>query len=304
MLALRQRSVLYNCCMTPHNEAVDNEAQFSPLSNGIMLMRTRFTDHAFERHSHDCYSIGLTTHGIQSFRCKGERHDSRAGDLVLFNPDEDHDGNRGSSGGFGYTMWYVPESFVRSCIDGDAGLTRPPYFAAPHLHAPRMAAAFGPLSRQLLAAPSESLLAESALRSFLGAMLLRHGEQPQAVIAPVRGVGLAQLGRVKEYMRAHFRSDLTITELANVAGLSRAHLSRAFAAAFHTPPHAYLNALRVAHAQTMIRLGVPLATVAIECGYADQSHLNRRFKGGIGVSPAQWRRMVCGKRADVPGNTG
>jgi AraC-like DNA-binding protein len=36
---------------------------------------------------------------------------------------------------------------------------------------------------------------------------------------------------------------------------------------------------------------MPLATVALECGFADQSHFTRRFKGSVGVTPAAWRRM-------------
>jgi AraC-like DNA-binding protein len=35
---------------------------------------------------------------------------------------------------------------------------------------------------------------------------------------------------------------------------------------------------------------MPLASVALECGFADQSHLTRRFKGAVGVTPAAWRR--------------
>jgi AraC-like DNA-binding protein len=38
-----------------------------------------------------------------------------------------------------------------------------------------------------------------------------------------------------------------------------------------------------------MRAGVPLAQVAMACGYADQSHFARRFKGSTGVAPAQWR---------------
>lgn len=49
-----------------------NQAVFGTLTNGVTLMRASFSDHAFERHSHDCFAIGTTTHGIQRFRCKGK----------------------------------------------------------------------------------------------------------------------------------------------------------------------------------------------------------------------------------------
>jgi AraC-like DNA-binding protein len=40
-----------------------------------------------------------------------------------------------------------------------------------------------------------------------------------------------------------------------------------------------------------IRRGMPLADVALACGFADQSHLTRRFKGSVGATPAAWRTM-------------
>jgi AraC-like DNA-binding protein len=264
-----------------------NHVQFAPLADGVTLMQAAFTDHAFERHSHDCFTIGVTAQGIQRFRCKGAQHDSRPGEIVLFNPDEDHDGRRGGADGFRYVTWSVDQTFVASCLDRDAGLAGVPYFAAPHVVDPVLAAAFGRLTRALLDAPGEPLRAEVLLREFFGTLLARHGED--ARVAAPRQVELARLLRVKDYMRANFERALTVTELAGVAGLSRAHFTRAFTKAFHTPPHVLLNAVRIRHAQGLMRAGVPLAQVAMACGYADQSHFARRFKGSTGVAPAQWR---------------
>ena len=266
-----------------------NEATFAALANGVTLMQASFADHAFERHSHDCFAIGITTFGVQSFRCKGERYNSQAGDFVLFNPDEDHDGNRGTDAGFRYTIWYVPDDFVSSCLADEGGAGGSRYFASPHVADRRIAEAFGKLSASLVNAPSESLRVESVMRAFLATMLSRHGERPGPASAAPHNVGIATLARVRDYIRTYYQRDITVSDLANVAGLSRAHLTRAFSAIYHTPPHVYLNAVRLAQARTLIRLGMPLATVALECGFADQSHLTRRFKGSVGVTPSEWR---------------
>jgi AraC-like DNA-binding protein len=119
-------------------------------------------------------------------------------------------------------------------------------------------------------------------------MLARHGERPHLGAVPSRTGTLAQ---VKDYIRTYYACDITVSDLALVAGLSRAHLTRAFTAAYHMPPHVYLNAVRIARAQALIRRGTPLAAVALECGFADQSHLTRRFKGSVGVTPSAWHRM-------------
>jgi AraC-like DNA-binding protein len=261
-----------------------NQAIFGALTNGVTLMRADFSDHAFERHSHDCFALGATTYGIQRFRCKGTQYDSRPGDLVLFNPDDDHDGRRGTADGFRYTMWYVPAAFVASCVDGNR------YFAKPHAADRQLAEAFGALSASLAQTAAESLRAETLMRAFLGTMLARHGERPQAGVGQA-AIGAATLARVKDYIRTYYAHDITVSDLALVAGLSRAHLTRAFTAAYHMPPHVYLNAVRVAQAQALIRRGTPLAAVALECGFADQSHLTRRFKGSVGVTPSAWQKM-------------
>jgi AraC-like DNA-binding protein len=264
-----------------------NRATFRLLPAGVTLMRASFADHAFERHSHDCFALGATTHGIQRFRCKGRQYDSRPGDLVLFNPDDDHDGRPGTADGFRYTIWYVPEALVTASLADDGGA----YFARPHVADHGMAEAFQALSTSVTDAPSESLRAESLMSAFLRTMLGRHGERRHATSAVHLDAGAAALACARDYLRTCYANDVTVSELAAVAGLSRAHLTRAFGAAFHMPPHVYLNAVRVSEAQKRIRLGMPLATVALECGFADQSHFTRRFKGSVGVTPAVWRSM-------------
>lgn len=279
--------------MTTGSSRARNGASFGTLPNGVTLMQANFSDHAFERHSHDCFAIGATTHGIQRFRCKGKQYDSQAGDFVLFNPDEDHDGRPGTAEGFRYTIWYVPDDVVSGSLAADGEAARHRYFSRPHVADRQMAQAFRMLSASLAGAPSESLREESLMHAFLRTMLARHGERQSAAGAALHAAGAAALGRVREYIRSCYAHDMTVSDLACVAGLSRAHLTRAFSAAYHMPPHVYLNAVRIAQAQTRIRLGMPLAAVALECGFADQSHLTRRFKGAVGVTPSAWRAMAA-----------
>lgn len=267
-----------------------NQATLGTLTNGVTLMQASFADHAFERHSHDCFAIGTTTHGIQRFRCKGRQYDSQVSDFVLFNPDDDHDGRPGTADGFRYTIWYIPDDVVAASLGLEEGSARGRYFSHPHVADRQMAGTFQALSASLTAVPSESLRAESLMHAFLGTMLGRHGERVLPV-AP-REAGAAPLARIRDYLRTHYANDISVSDLAAVAGLSRAHLTRAFSAAYHMPPHVYLNAVRITQAQERIRRGMPLSMVALECGFADQSHLTRRFKGSVGMTPAAWGRMT------------
>jgi AraC-like DNA-binding protein len=112
------------------------------------------------------------------------------------------------------------------------------------------------------------------------------------VLSPQHG-GLAtwQARRAMEYIEAHLGEKMTAEDIAAVIGLSKSHFSRAFKSSLASPPMAYVAARRVERAKQMIVSGAEtLAEVALACGFADQSHLNRQFRRVTGVTPGQWRR--------------
>jgi AraC-like DNA-binding protein len=256
---------------------------------GVTQMNAHFTEHTFERHSHETYSIGVTASGVQTFHCGGTLHASLRGDVILFNPDEPHDGQRGTHEGFGYSMLYVSQQVVSECRDKEAGLDMSAYFSQPVVRDAAMGRA---LARAIAAAsqPQESLRAEELTRSVLVRLLQRYGERRSGDDA--KPAGAARMVRIRDYLRSHFDQDITVDALAREAGLSRVHLTRAFAQQFGVPPHIYLNAVRIERAQAGMLAGQSLAEVAAACGFADQSHFSRRFKGSVGLSPGIWLRQM------------
>jgi AraC-like DNA-binding protein len=266
-------------------------ARFKPAPlPGASLMDAHFREHTFERHSHDTFSIGLTHSGVQSFHCGGTLHSSLPGDLILFNPDEPHDGERGAPEGFGYSILYVPMDAVHACADASAGLRMPQYFRSPVVRDRALARRFTQATAAIQQS-GETLRAQELLSALLATILLRHGEP--GVREDARALAARQrVERVRDYLQAHFQDNVTVEDLTPVAGLSRVHLTRAFTQAFGTPPHLYLNAVRLRRAQAAMLAGTPLADVAAACGFADQSHFTRRFKGAVGTSPAQWLRQM------------
>jgi AraC-like DNA-binding protein len=81
-----------------------------------------------------------------------------------------------------------------------------------------------------------------------------------------------------------------VRQLAAEAGMSREGYSRRFVRRRGMPPHAYLLVCRLNQARDLLRAGVPIATVAADCGFADQSHLGRWFRRAFGVTPGRYRR--------------
>jgi AraC family transcriptional regulator len=127
--------------------------------------------------------------------------------------------------------------------------------------------------------------------------LLGTDAEDSGVSAPslqnVQPGGLAnwQARRTLAYIEANLASKMGTGDLANVVALSRSHFSRAFKLSLGLSPMEYVVVRRVERAKAMISsTRERLAEVALACGFADQAHLNRRFRDLIGMSPGRWRR--------------
>jgi AraC-like DNA-binding protein len=96
------------------------------------------------------------------------------------------------------------------------------------------------------------------------------------------------LAPARRYLHAHLGEVIPTAVLAEMLGLAESHFIRAFHLEFGLPPHAYHLRLRLAHAAELLSCGLSVATVASECGFADQSHLSRKFKEVYGLTPAAW----------------
>lgn len=100
-----------------------------------------------------------------------------------------------------------------------------------------------------------------------------------------------KLKRVVDHIEAHLDQTLTLTELAAIAGLSVFHFSRMFKLATGESPYHFVGSRRLARAERLLRESdTPLSELALDCGFASQSHFNAAFRKALGVSPGRYRR--------------
>jgi len=86
-------------------------------SRGIERTEVRFHGNGFTPHRHDTYALGLTLHGVQTFRYRGVERFSMPGNVIVLHPDEVHDGAAGTDAGLIYRMVYMPPELI-GAIDG------------------------------------------------------------------------------------------------------------------------------------------------------------------------------------------
>src|SRR5262249_18485754 len=142
----------------------------------------------------------------------------------------------------------------------------------------------------LLEQPSGRLERESALNTMLMHLIVHHADHAPA-LRPT-GREHQAVNRVQDYLHAHLSENISLQHLAELVNLHPSYLLRAFHAQIGLPPHAYLTQLRVQQAKTLLRDGISLAQIALELGFADQSHFARHFRHLVGVTPGRYARKV------------
>lgn len=108
------------------------------------------------------------------------------------------------------------------------------------------------------------------------------------------GLAPRQERRAKELIEANLGGGVTLNELARACDLSPRHFTRAFRQSTAMSPHEWLRRRRLEKAKELLSVtSKSLSDIALECGFADQSHLTRTFSRVIGATPGAWRRSNC-----------
>lgn len=250
---------------------------------GVQAVAAR-SRHAFARHTHDQFGIGVMRQGAQVSHSGRGQVRAGPGHVITVNPGEVHDGAPIGDTPRAWQMLYLDPDVVAQAAndlakDGYAGACYE--FEHPAQHQPALA-------RDVLALYSHAIGAAAPLAC--DALLLR-------ILVQARGDGgrwrVAAAGPGMPACIRHARSliddapaaTLSLADLAAACGLSRYQTLRAFARATGMTPHAYQIQRRLLLARQLIRRGMTLADAAAASGFADQSHMTRLFVRTYGVSP-------------------
>ncbi len=96
---------------------------------------------------------------------------------------------------------------------------------------------------------------------------------------------------ITDYVAEHLAETVSVTELAQLAGLSVSQFSLRFRETTGQTPHQFVTTLRIERAMEMLASGKHTpGNVALMTGFADQSHLTRHFRRTFGVTPGAVKR--------------
>ena len=258
---------------------------------GLQLMRASYRTQTFPRHSHEGFGVGVIEQGALGFSYRGEHLIAPAGCVNTVNPDEVHTGQAATADGWTYRMFYFSAEFLQRVAEdiADSPIALP-FFTAGVIEDPSLAALIRHVHVQLSDDQTARLEKETLLLQMFSRLISSHTYNPQ--LSGKTGAEHAAVRRVIDYLDTNFDEDLSIDTLAGIACLSPYHFIRTFSGQTGLTPHAWLMQLRTRKAKDFLGRGLPIADVAAQTGFSDQSHLNRSFKRLLGYTPGQYRNSV------------
>lgn len=100
-----------------------------------------------------------------------------------------------------------------------------------------------------------------------------------------------QIDRAVTYLREHFHEPVNLTDLAKRTGMSVRQFNRRFREVFGTNPRTFLIKTRIQAACEVLRTGdKPIAEIALDFGFCDQSAFTQHFRRHMGLTPAAYRK--------------
>lgn len=105
-----------------------------------------------------------------------------------------------------------------------------------------------------------------------------------------QGLSRAKLKKATEYINENLTQNISLATMALMVQMSPFYFSRLFKQSTGLTPHQYLIKCRIEEAKQLLRISnLSMAAIAIEIGFADQSHFTRHFKRYVGITPSQFR---------------
>lgn len=248
---------------------------------GVEFFQGRFGHHRFARHSHpNQYCIALVLEGTLLLETRSGCHVMTAGSSIVFEPGVAHAGASPTGKTFACRVLYCSPKHI-------ATVTSPiPRFADVPARNPRLF--------ELLVALHELVergQTEASVQLFWTALTTLFETAAIGPAMPPMHPAVARLIQLLD------RGDLPLAEaslasLAEHAALHPVYLSRLFTRTTGMPPQAYLRSVRLQEAKNRLGPNVPLSHLAVDLGFADQSHFSREFKRSFGLAPGAYARQL------------
>ena len=255
----------------------------------VETRRSCFSRTCYKSHSHPTFSIGAIDEGNSVFQSSfGTAQKISAGTLVIVPAHIEHSCNPLPDQAWSYQMlhldlswlnqWYA--EFQKEGFDLNLPQHRPLIIKDETLYQ-----AFSDMNETLFDPQKLILEKEQSLIYCLTQLLLPHfvlEEIQKTQYLYESFLDLIHIIKSSEQF-------ISLEDLAQQVGLSRYAIIRLFKANVGLTPHAFQINLKINQARAQLKQGIPLAELAANLGFSDQSHFHKAFKAHTGITPRQFQ---------------
>ena len=256
----------------------------------------------FPSHFHDYYMVGIVAGGKRRLTVRGADYDLGCGDLLVVNPGDPHSCEAVDNTKLEYRSFNIPVPVMEALLaDFDVTYHRESglLFREPIIRdAGLFALALDCHVRSCAEECAEGCFGEDAeaFYLFFDRLLAASCASPDAPGGSDLAPESEGVAAVCDLIERGFRTKMTLDDMAEVAGMGRYALIRAFSREKGITPYRYLLTLRIIEARNLLAAGEGLPEVAGKLGFADQSHFGRVFKDITGISPGTYRASCASGR--------
>lgn len=257
----------------------------------IKLLNAFIRDFKYIRHSHDDYAIGVTMKGYQSYFCDGSYYKNPTGGIMLFNPDEVHDGYSQDQEGFKYFMVYIPrDHFIHTLEDMYGNKIIDFKFNENQVFDEKLKQKVFSLVTALTSNKKDSLLTNELYVDLLQALYHRNTNKNVDSLVGDKKDGL--ILRAMQLINENVRHQLTLDEICSEMNISKFYFIRLFKKQVGITPYQYILDVKMKAASEELIRGQDLIKIVNKYGFYDLSHFHKRFRKVFGVTPLDYQTKM------------
>ena len=241
----------------------------------------------FPNHFHDYYVIGFIESGERSLSCKNREYIVEPGDLLLFNPRDNHTCEQTDGKTLDYRCINVPPETMCKAAFEITGKEYLPSFSPTVVFRSDQV----PLLRELhkiIMEEERDFRKEEIFFFLLEQLIEEHSEKETERPCPEES---REIGIICSHLERNYMKNITLDELSELTGLSKYYLLRSFTKQKGISPYRYLETIRIDRAKKLLEKGLLPIEAALQTGFADQSHFSNFFKKFIGLTPKQYMNI-------------
>jgi len=241
----------------------------------------------FPNHFHEYYVIGFIESGQRYLSCKNKDYTIEPGDLLLFNPGDNHTCEQCDGKTLSYRCINIQQKAMDKAVFEIAGESYLPYFTEQVVFHSELV----PLLKELhlMIMQEEKDFRKEELFFFLLEQLIEeYTDQDMPLPKLEQNTGIKA---VCEFLEQNYMNNITLDDLSKLTGLSKYYLLHSFTKQKGISPYSYLITIRINKAKKLLEQKVSPIEMALRTGFTDQSHFSNFFKKFIGLTPRQYMRI-------------